>query len=236
MPLAQEVFRDEIGGPAEGQQEGDYFKPKGEGQAALEIQAAAEFDVVEEQLRMEAALLHPKARTDYQETLAQLVLVTSQTPGRLKQQQKELWPDKVARWKAALKGKTVEKRLSELVAVEQAKGNKRRQATKEAKKMIIGKTSKKWAAVKNKNQVERNGERAQAERTGGRREPLACGQGSHVHCSRCQQVLAECAVQGDGCFRKDGQGGGSSYQHRHQKTVGNRRVRGLGSREEGTHA
>ena len=44
--------------------------------------------MVEEQLRMEAALLHPKARTDYQETLAQLVLVTSQTPRKLKQQLK----------------------------------------------------------------------------------------------------------------------------------------------------
>ena len=100
VALAQEVCKEAIGGPAATEQEGDYFKPKGEGQAVLEIQAAAGFDVVEEQLRMEAALLHPRARKDCQETLAQLVLVTSQTPRKLKQQQKEPWPDRVARWKA----------------------------------------------------------------------------------------------------------------------------------------
>ena len=49
-----------------------------------------------------------------------------------------------------MKSTTVEQRLSELVAVKQAKGKKLKQAKKEVKKVWLGKTSKKWAANTNK--------------------------------------------------------------------------------------
>ena len=49
-----------------------------------------------------------------------------------------------------MKGKTVAHRLSELVAFKTGKGHKRKAARKAAKKAIIGRTSKKWRAARNK--------------------------------------------------------------------------------------
>ena len=67
VELAAEVAKDDAGGPQLEEQQGDYFKPGDEADRPLEIDAQEDFETVEEQLRMEAALLHPRARTEHQE-------------------------------------------------------------------------------------------------------------------------------------------------------------------------
>ena len=119
IPLTNKEYVEAVSGPEPGRQQGDYFKPGCEGEPCevTSTEPAADFLTVEDQLRLEAALLHPSVRTRQQETLAQLVLVTRQRPKRSKKEvpQKETRAAKVDRWREGLGKMKIADRLARLV-------------------------------------------------------------------------------------------------------------------------
>ena len=136
---AKELTRSElVGEPRELQV--SYFE-----QCAEDLELQGQQDVIspQEQLELEAALLHPSLRTALEEEMAQVALVTSQkpavrksttTPTKLSRGEKgELWRDK-------LRYSTVQDRLDKLVPSTGKKSKSKNRAEKKAaKKKVAGK-------------------------------------------------------------------------------------------------
>ena len=84
---------------------------------ALQLTGCPDMMPASDLRRAQAAMLHPRARTEEEELSAQLALVTPQArckPGRRRVQPTTTRADKVARWEQALKGKSIQKRLMEV--------------------------------------------------------------------------------------------------------------------------
>jgi murein L,D-transpeptidase YcbB/YkuD len=124
-------------GPDPKDQEGDYFEPAGDlAGTVLTVEAEQDLFSVQEQLQLQAALLHPSLRSQHEHTLAALALTTSQAPKTSKHPDapKETRAEKVARWRAALGSGSIAARLAELVP---ASGRKTA-AKKKLKKALLG--------------------------------------------------------------------------------------------------
>jgi hypothetical protein len=128
--------RPQLEAPAEPEKdEENYFQDPD----VLELAAEPDLLPLVEQRRLEALLLHPSVRSEVEQELAELEVVTSQRPrgGRVKSSAakkcKLTRMEKVAAWRAALGGSTVASRLASLVA--HSSGGKR--ARKAAKKHTL---------------------------------------------------------------------------------------------------
>jgi len=135
-------------GPDPHEQEGSYFELAGDLAAnVLEVEAEQDLLSVEEQLQLEAALLHPSQRSHHERLLANLALTTSQTPhkGKKPLPAKETRAEKVKRWQAALGGLSLAARLAQL---QPSTRKAKKQARKAVKMSFLGKTRLKWKKAK----------------------------------------------------------------------------------------
>jgi len=129
-----------------------------------------EIQSVEDQLRLQAALLHPRVRGEQERQLAQLLLCTSQlakpkanVAGQTKAQQKAAPLSRAERaleWRARLGTKAVQDRLHEMVATT---GKKKSLVKKALKKGWVGKASRQWKERHNyrKNHTQQKAKTAQ---------------------------------------------------------------------------
>ena len=166
LPLSEAEMEQLKTGPREEQQETDYFKPDLLSEP-LEIDVDEQAGTVEEQMQFEAALLHPAVRSQQQNLLAALVLVTSQKGKPRTPKVRETRAEKVLRWREALGSKQIEARLGELVPFKAAKGKKVKKSVlkKGLKKGFLGPASKAKLAKKNQkaNQAAKEKEAKQKE-------------------------------------------------------------------------
>jgi hypothetical protein len=137
------------------EQEADYFADTSYEQhrGRLELHAEDTTLSVEDSLRLQAARLHPRARSHHERLLAELALCTSQTVSKKEPkepQHKLSRQEKALQWRASLGTKPVQERLDQLVA---QTGNKRSVAQKLLKKYFLGKlgrSAQKCRAAKNR--------------------------------------------------------------------------------------
>ena len=164
-PLEADEWKKVSNGPDPKEQQGDYFKPKAGEEPVLEIEAAEpanDFMTDDQLFGLNCALLHPSARTQQEELRAQMVLVTSQKSVRSKKEQPAQLTreERVAKWKAALAGQSVQARLAALVPQKgRTKKDKKKQVLKSLKKGIFKSASAKYKAAKNKKKGEKKAEK-----------------------------------------------------------------------------
>ena len=91
---------------------------------------------------MQAAMLHPKVRTEVEQRLAELALMTSQRP-RIRKKRKtagrETREEKGVRFQAGLGKKGIQARLKELTACSGKTGSSKGAKGKKGKKALCGK-------------------------------------------------------------------------------------------------